>query len=124
MTLETQLKTKAGASFYTVGVGVLFLGVLVGMLYVMFFVPMPESNEKPIMLVCGGIMTAAVVALNNLARGGNQVEGLTREIEMLKRNEAILKAQVAAHQHTIDRLMDRFMPNESEQPTLRIESKS
>ena len=120
MTVEPHMKLKSNASLYTVGVGVLFLLVLVGMLYVMFFVPMPESNEKPIMLVCGGIMTAAVVALNNLARGGNQVDALMREIEMLKRNEAILKAQVSAHQHTIDRLMDRFMPNEQEHPVLGI----
>lgn len=120
MTIQDFSIKPKGTALYTIGVGILFLGVLVGMLYVMFFIPMPASNEKPIMLVCGVITTAAVMALNNLAKGGNQVESLIKEIDALKRNEAVLKAQVAAHQHTIDRLMDRFMPDSQEHPVLRI----
>lgn len=92
---------------YTVGVGVLFLSVIVGMLYVLLFVPMPAENEKPIMLICGGIMTAGVIALNNLARGGSQSEQRIRDLELS--NEK-LAAKVDAHQQTIDRLLSRMVP--------------
>ena len=105
-------------TIYTFGVGIIFLGVLCGMLWVMFFVPMPASNEKPIMLVCGSLVTAAVIALGNLARGGSQLDSLISENEDLRRQMAVLAAKVEAHQNTIDRLLTRIMPDD--QPALRI----
>jgi len=97
-------KTK----WYTVMVGMIFLGVMIGMLYMMFFVAMPASNEKPIMLVCGALVTAAVIALNNMARGGteseDQITALKNQVEDLKTK---LEAVEAANTELRD--MNKFL---------------
>lgn len=102
--LDAKARSEA---VYTVGVGVLFLSVIVGMLYVLLFVPMPAENEKPIMLICGGIMTAGIIAMNNLARGGSQSDQRIRDLEAAN---AKLEAKVEAHQQTIDRLLEQLAP--------------
>lgn len=111
----TELKEKdtMKSSWYTIIVGILFLSVACGSVYVMFFVPMPTENEKPIMLTMGSIMTAAIIAMNNLARGGST------EIE-LKLEVAKLKEVVKSQAETIDKLINKLLTPE-EAAILRIE---
>lgn len=89
-------------NWYLLGVGVLFLVVALAMLGVFLYATIPQGNEKTVSLICGSIMTAAVVALNNLARGSSdseteieslkkQIVSLTMEINALKESNAELR---------------------------------
>lgn len=120
--------TNKSSAIQRVAVGLLFLGVSVGVLYLLLFVPMPPDNEKPIMLVIGGIMTAGSMALMRLVQGGDD--------ELHKRDEQITKLQgklTALEHRLIDRdkliqsLIDRLEVrayDSAPEPQRRIERKT
>lgn len=95
-------------------IGLLFLVVSVGVLYLLLFVPMPADNEKPIMLVIGGIMTAGSMALMRLVQGGDdELAKRDRQILKLQNKLSNLEARLEDRDKLLHTLLDRLERRDS-----------
>lgn len=110
-------------AFQRVGVGLLFLLVSVGVLYLLLFIEMPATNEKPIMLVIGGIMTAGSMALMKLVQGGEAGELAKRDAQIAKLQAKMTALEQRANDKDaiISDLLDRLGMAGSATPQARIE---
>ena len=75
----------------------LFLLLLVGMVVLLIYVPLPLPSEKVILMIIGGLMTASTGALPKLFGSENmreRVRRLEQENEMLKNQYTHLMAML------------------------------
>lgn len=72
----------------------IFLFILVGLIAFLVYVPMPSSSEKVILIIIGGLMSTAAVALPRLFGSDNSKE---KELqERIQQMELTHRAQMAS----------------------------
>lgn len=91
-----------------------FLVLLVGMVGFLTFVPLPESSEKVILMIIGGLMTAATGALPKLfGAEDTEKEKLRDRVRRLEEHVAVIEAQYKTleqkHSEVISMLIDRHV---------------
>ena len=92
----------------------IFLGLLVGMVAFLTFVPLPPESEKVILMIIGGLMASAATALPKLfGTEDAEKEKLKERVRKLEESNAVLQSQYATlhaeHSRLIELLVERHV---------------
>lgn len=79
----------------------IFLLLLIGLIGFLTFVPLPNESEKPVLMVIGGLMTAATTALPRLFGGTDlekdrmrdRIRAMETEIAILRESYSVLRGE-------------------------------
>lgn len=92
----------------------IFLGLLVGLVAFLTFVPLPAESEKVILMIIGGLMASSATALPRLfGVEDKEKEALKNRVRSLEQHIAIVEARFETlqkqHDYMIGLLVERHV---------------
>lgn len=91
--------------FFEKAAAFVFLGLLVGMVAFLTYVPLPPNSEKVILMIIGGLMASASTALPRLfGVEDKEKEELKSRVRTLEQHLAVVESKFVTLQTQYDRL--------------------